>query len=443
MAAPVASGALPVPAADAAAPSVVISDAEKQERLAQYCAITAQEPDSSVEILEAAGWDLELAVNVHFNLQAEATDGQLAAPRAEAPGSPTARPPPPLPPDLSSSAKRRRLDDGAAAAGPAAGAAAAATNPAGGVHLSPSPERSADRPERSAGSNVSTCPQRASPVGSGASESGKEQKDLPMPGPSQRQRPLGLAHFDAVLLTREQENRLLAEQERFPRVGDREDLTRLVQEYAACGDPVFVAKTQELPKRYQWMRRTRRDGNCFVRAFLFGFLERCLSRGADGRGDAGRALRSLSEMREALLRRFSAAEDFVQVLEALFRGVRDGSTSEAELLAEFRDGQVSDYAVFGGRFIASHHILEHADQFEPFVGDCKEYCCKQIEIAGTEFEQASIIALATALGVGTRIEYLDRSPGTACNHHDIPENCSPSVFLLYRPGHYDILYPAL
>lgn len=91
---------------------------------------------------------------------------------------------------------------------------------------------------------------------------------------------------------------------------------------------------------------------------------------------------------------------------------------------------------------------------------------------GEESEEVQIIALCDALGVPIRVVYLDRSSRSAedltANHHDFfpsanndlqnngsnetdvanvstdlskQENPVPFVTLLYRPGHYDILYP--
>lgn len=54
-----------------------------------------------------------------------------------------------------------------------------------------------------------------------------------------------------------------------------------------------------------------------------------------------------------------------------------------------------------------------------------------------------IIALCTALKVGVRVEYMDRgeAEGGQVTAHDFPDGLKPKVYLLYRPGHYDILYP--
>lgn len=79
---------------------------------------------------------------------------------------------------------------------------------------------------------------------------------------------------------------------------------------------------------------------------------------------------------------------------------------------------------------------------------------------GEESDHVHITALSDALGVPIRVVYLDRSSldsgGISVNHHDFSpaaaaadlpntsgssETVSPFITLLYRPGHYDILYP--
>jgi ubiquitin thioesterase protein OTUB1 len=76
---------------------------------------------------------------------------------------------------------------------------------------------------------------------------------------------------------------------------------------------------------------------------------------------------------------------------------------------------------------------------------------------GEESDHVHITALSDALGVPIRVVYLDRSScdsgGVSVNHHDfvpavgdLPNASSssvavtPFITLLYRPGHYDILY---
>lgn len=46
-------------------------------------------------------------------------------------------------------------------------------------------------------------------------------------------------------------------------------------EYAS-GNDVFKVKVEKLETSYSHLRRTRGDGNCFFRAFVFNYLETLL-----------------------------------------------------------------------------------------------------------------------------------------------------------------------
>jgi ubiquitin thioesterase protein OTUB1 len=55
-----------------------------------------------------------------------------------------------------------------------------------------------------------------------------------------------------------------------------------------------------------------------------------------------------------------------------------------------------------------------------------------------ESDHPHAIALATVLKVGIRVVYLDRGESSPMEH-DFPDGFQPTIRLLYRPGHYDIL----
>ena len=58
-----------------------------------------------------------------------------------------------------------------------------------------------------------------------------------------------------------------------------------------------------------------------------------------------------------------------------------------------------------------------------------------------ESDHIHIIALTSALGVPVGIIYLDRTEqDNAPKVHCFPDDSQPSIFILYRPGHYDIIY---
>ncbi|KAH7941819.1 hypothetical protein HPB49_017711 [Dermacentor silvarum] len=64
--------------------------------------------------------------------------------------------------------------------------------------------------------------------------------------------------------------------ERIPLVDTKQDLSILEKEYA-LDDEVYQQKVKDLRSKYQSIRKTRPDGNCFFRAFSFAYLESLLS----------------------------------------------------------------------------------------------------------------------------------------------------------------------
>lgn len=66
---------------------------------------------------------------------------------------------------------------------------------------------------------------------------------------------------------------------------------------------------------------------------------------------------------------------------------------------------------------------------------------QEVEPMYKESDHIHIIAMSTALGTGVRVRYMDRGAEKEVTAHDFPEGATPAVHLLYRPGHYDILYP--
>lgn len=122
-----------------------------------------------------------------------------------------------------------------------------------------------------------------------------------------------------------------------------------------------------------------------------------------------------------------------------------GSTEQVceELHKLFNDQGYSDYVVVYLRLLTSGKLQEEADFYQHFIEGnftIEEFRHQEVEPMYKESDHIHIIALCTALGVGVRVEYMDRGD-THVKAHDFPEGSTPKVFLIYRPGHYDILYP--
>lgn len=121
----------------------------------------------------------------------------------------------------------------------------------------------------------------------------------------------------------------------------------------------------------------------------------------------------------------------------------DVTATVTELLQVFNEQGYSDYVVVYLRLITSGQLQEGADFYQNFIdGNCtmEEFCHQEVEPMYKESDHIHIIAICTALNVGVRVEYMDRGDGDQVKAHDFPDGLKPKVNLLYRPGHYDILY---
>ena len=250
-------------------------------------------------------------------------------------------------------------------------------------------------------------------------------------------------------------------------IGDRIPLQRLNEEYEQ-GSNVFKEKIEGLLPLYGSMRRSRGDGNCFFRSFIFAYLENLVITGDTVERD--RISGKLSSLQKILVD--AGYEDLViegpmELLLGLLGSIHDGADplTVETLEQNMRSDDVSNYIVFLLRIITSAEVKTHADFFAPFVigltGDSvEEFCRKSIDPMGEESDHIQLVALTNALEIPIRVVYLDgsgmmvpgekleSSPSGGALHvdvHDfIPDGCSVApedicVHLLYRPGHYDVL----
>ncbi|KAG1651552.1 Ubiquitin thioesterase OTUB1 [Nymphon striatum] len=223
-----------------------------------------------------------------------------------------------------------------------------------------------------------------------------------------------------------------------PLVGPKLKLSQLSSEYAE-DDSVYHLKAVDLAHKYKYMRKTRPDGNCFYRGFIYSYFERLLS----DKEEFERIKTVLSGSKDELTSngfpKF-AVDDFYEPFDEMLIKIGSG-VSENELLTAFNEQATSDYIVIYLRLITSCHLKKNSDFFSNFMEiDLVDFCRQEVEPMYKESDHVHIIALTEALNVCVCIQYMDRGEGGHVNAHTFPEGNQPSIHLLYRPGHYDILY---
>jgi ubiquitin thioesterase protein OTUB1 len=218
---------------------------------------------------------------------------------------------------------------------------------------------------------------------------------------------------------------------------------------AAAGN--FLAGVQALGKTYNRMRMVRGDGNCYYRAFLYSLAENFLQSPLE---QVSELLRFIKE--EVLTAVLSAGYD-PDMLEVFYDSLVDlvERIAERKLTAEQfheemnQENSTSDYCTWFLRVVTAVHLKTNADRFLPFMEggiDIESFCKTSVEPMGKECENVQVLALAEALGIQVVVAYLDGHDlvgGNVSQHVFGPTDGSirANLHFLYRPGHYDILYP--
>ncbi|KAJ5119905.1 hypothetical protein N7448_010574 [Penicillium atrosanguineum] len=208
-----------------------------------------------------------------------------------------------------------------------------------------------------------------------------------------------------------------------PLVSTKQSSHSIAMDYANA-DPTLATKTSALAITHPMTRIMKGDGNCGWRGMLFVGLDPTLY--------------------EIFV---DATEDaFAQTLAAIQNGEQD----ETYLVNAFNDEFNSNSIITHFRLLTSTWMKLNPQQYQAFLsGPLDEYCAKHIDPLKTEIDQVGLQALLDGIiqgsGFGVEILYLDRSEGDAVTPHQLVSGSTPNgptIRLLYRPGHYDLLYRA-
>lgn len=98
------------------------------------------------------------------------------------------------------------------------------------------------------------------------------------------------------------------------------------------------------------------------------------------------------------------------------------------------------------RFLTSAYLRSNSERFEGFQDGHSSligFIRAEVDPMNRECDNLQVMALSEALGVRVVIEYLDASATETCSQLAFPVEYDGPAFevrLLYRPGHFDVLY---
>lgn len=145
----------------------------------------------------------------------------------------------------------------------------------------------------------------------------------------------------------------------------------------------------------------------------------------------------------------TAIEAFHEALVDLITSIVDNTSTPDKIHRELlEENATSDYCTWYMRVLAGTQLKSDPNRFLPYLedgfDDIHAFCQKSVEPMGVECTMVQVLALAEIFHVQVKIEYLDGHDirnDKLVRHEFGPEQAATSLTLLYRPGHYDILYP--
>ncbi|KAJ5048118.1 hypothetical protein NUH16_006616 [Penicillium rubens] len=237
-----------------------------------------------------------------------------------------------------------------------------------------------------------------------------------------------------------------------PLVSTKQSSHSIALDYSNA-DPTLATKTNALAITHPECRIMKGDGNCGWRAVAFGYFETLFALRDTLRIETEiRRMKSLTTLLERVGLSDSIYEIFVdateEVLNRTHAAIQNGAQDETYLVDAFNEGYCSDAIITHFRILTSAWMKLNPNRYQAFLPmPLNQYCSSRIDPVKTEIDEVGLQALIDGViegsGFGVEILYLDRSEGGAVTPHQLSSD-SPSgatIRLLYRPGHYDILYP--
>ncbi|KAF3941312.1 hypothetical protein ABW19_dt0202253 [Dactylella cylindrospora] len=243
-----------------------------------------------------------------------------------------------------------------------------------------------------------------------------------------------------------------------PLVGPLQSSKILEAEYANA-DQVYVRKTAALSPKYSNYRTIRGDGNCGWRALAFGYFELVLRSGDASfiQTEMGR-IKSMCNYMDSVGMSEYLYEDFVEETLKVFSDISqspaiDAPYDDSPLLAAFNDDDRSNAIITHLKLLISAYMKVNPAPYEAFLETTVfQYCSAFIEPYAVEIDHIGINAFVDLIilpaGFEVEISYLDRSETDEVNVHKFEKDDGtpsdggekPTLRLLYRPGHYDMIY---
>ena len=230
-----------------------------------------------------------------------------------------------------------------------------------------------------------------------------------------------------------------------PLISDELPISKLTEEYKSNEE--YLKSIENISKKYKTYRKVRRDGNCFYRSFIYRLFEQaCIRNDKVLFEKIKQKIIESKNLTEKNGYEWAVVQDFYEIFlkefTECFNSLSEGIIPREYLDKLFSDNEKGNYMIYFIRFCLAAYLKENKDNYKSYIEiDFDEWIRKEVEAIDHVADQIQIMACVNYFDVGVKIEYLNKFKNEVVK---LPENKPDNeffIYLLFSPGHYDILYP--
>ena len=244
----------------------------------------------------------------------------------------------------------------------------------------------------------------------------------------------------------EYENALKAEIEQTtPLISELLDIKILLKDYEENLE--YANSVKIITEKYKYIRKVRRDGNCFYRAYIYRLFEHiCMKNNNSLYNDMLKKIEGIKELTAKNGYEWLLVEDFYNVFYgefcSCFNSVNNNGVSVRDYMDNlFSDKDKGNYLIYFIRFCIAAYLKENRMLYEVYIeGDFETWIRKEVEAIDNEADQIQIMACVNYFDVGVKIEYLNKLKNEVVKFPEDKKDEDIFIEVLFTPGHYDILY---
>ena len=230
-----------------------------------------------------------------------------------------------------------------------------------------------------------------------------------------------------------------------PLISEDFKINILIDEYKENKE--YSNSIENIAKKYKYIRKVIRDGNCFYRSFIFRLFEYiCIKHQKTLFKKIKQKILNAKELTIKNGYEWAVVEDFYNLFLKEFTNCFNSLTVEMTIrdyLNElFMDEYRSNYLIYFIRFCIAAYLREHKETYQVYIEEpFDNWVRNEVEEIAHEADQIQIMACVNYFDVGVKIEYLNKNQREVVKLPEDKPDEEFFIFLLFTPGHYDILYP--